>query len=56
MSLGIAMSKARNVPGEGTAQRLFARLAVRSPVGPKAAFYHRFGLSDPFTEGRAGGA
>jgi len=38
----------RAVPGESIARRLFSRGATRASVGPRAEFYHRLGVADPY--------
>ena len=39
----------RAVPGESIARRLFSRGATRASVGPRAEFYHRLGVADPYS-------
>lgn len=46
----------RPVPGASLARRLFSRGATRASVGPRASFYHRLGLDDPYGEAGAPGA
>ncbi|MBT3219127.1 MAG: hypothetical protein HN348_08555, partial [Proteobacteria bacterium] len=45
------MSKARWIPGQSVARRLFRRMGDRPTVGPAPAFYTRLGLADPLSAG-----
>ena len=43
-------STERRIPGERLLARILHRGTVRPAIGPRPAFYERFGVDDPLTE------